>query len=457
MTPPSAPGAASRKGERCPPPVALPRDRPSQISRSARSGRGPAGAACAAGVLAALVAAGCGRCDGDPAGSSGAASASAASAAPVVPPAVPPPSPWAFASVRGPPGIAAPELCRHRAPLLRAKVAATTHFAADVRSLGLLAVAETQVEPLAVVRSGLLSVASDGKTAAGAWLPWPFAGSVPRLARAGERWVLAWDVARGGSTSAVVLFRGGAAEAIGAGDAFAAADLACGATRCALLTSRPARVAPAGANVVLFEPAAGAPLRTVTIEPGEADGNARPFGLAAVDGPRGAVAVLAGGAEATSWSTEGEGAPAPFARVPAEHGVLDATLIGDRPVVMAHGNVVDELGCAREGASAAGARIRFVRPGEPASEVVSPGAPALAALRPLASGALAVWLSPLGCGAERRVVYAVVLGAGGAPASAPLPVGDAETFVVAASGADVDLWMRRAEEVSWVRLTCAAP
>lgn len=403
----------------------------------------------------AVVMAGCGRCDGEAASSSG--GAPSASAAPPALAPVPPPVPWSFAGVRGPPGIAAPESCRERAPLLRAKVPVTTHFVADVRSLGVLAVAETQLDPPAVLRSGALSIGADGKGTAGEPLPWPFVAGAPRVARLGERWALAWDVPRGGGASDVVLFRGGVAERIGSGDAFVAADLACGATRCALLTSRAARVAPAGADVVVFEPAAEAKVRTITIDPGEAASSARPFGLAAVDGARGPVAVLVGDGEAVFWGTEGEGAPAPFARVPVEHGVLDATLVGDRPVVMAHANVVDEQGCAREGSDAAGARIRFARPGEPAAEVRSPGAPSLAALRPLASGALAVWLSPLGCGAERRVVYAVVLSPNGAPVSAPIPVGDGDTFVVGAAGADVDLWIRRAEEVSWVRLACAAP
>lgn len=407
-------------------------------------------------AVLAVAMVGCGRCDGEAASSSGTAP-SASAAVPVTPAKVPPPSPWSFAGVRGPPGIAAPEHCRTRAPILRANVAVTTHFAADARSLGVLAVAETQLDPPSVLRSGVLSIGPDGKSTAGDWLPWPSAAAAPRLARAGDRWALAWDAPHGGGVSEVVLFRGAAAESIGTGDAFVAADLACGASRCALLTSRAARVAPAGADVVVFEPGAGAPPRTISIDPGEGASNARPFGLAAVEGARGPVAVLTDGAEAVFWSTEGEGAPAAFARVPSEHGVLEATLLGDRPVVMAHANVVDEQGCAREGSDAAGAKIRFSRPGEPPSEVRSPGAPALAALRPLASGALAVWLSPLGCGASRRVVYGVVLDATGKPAAAPLPIGDGDTFVLAASGSDVDLWIRRAEEISWVRLACAPP
>lgn len=411
----------------------------------------------------AAAAAGCGSCDGAAGGSSGAGTSaagggSAAAIAPAVMPArVPPPEPWAFKGVRGPPGIAAPLHCRQRAPVLVAMVAATTHFVADPRSLGVLAAAETRLEPPAVLRSGVLSLGDDGTTSAGAWLPWPFARSAPRLARAGDAWVAAWEVPRDGSSSDVVLSRGGQAETLGSGDAFVAADLACGAARCALLTSRAARIAPSGADVTVFDAAAGSPLRTISLDPGEDGGQARPFGLAAVDGPHGPVAVLAGSSEAAFWSTEGPGAPGPLARVPVEHGVLDATLLGDVAVVMAHGNVVDEQGCAREGADAAGARVRFLRPGAPAAEVRSPGAPSLAALRPLAAGGLALWLSPLGCGAARQVVYGVVLDRHGAPAAAPIPIGDGDTFVAAASGADVDLWIRRAEEIAWVRLSCAAP
>lgn len=339
--------------------------------------------------------------------------------------------------------------------MLRAKVPISTHFLAEARSLGALLIADTRPDPPAVLRSGIALSDASGKSTNGPSLPWPFATSAPRIGRVGDRWAVAWDAPVDRSTTQVMLFRGGAPQALGSGDAYTVSDLACGASRCALLTSRAARVAPSGADVVLFDPSAGAPLRTISIEP--AEGAARPFGLAAVEGPRGAVAVLVDGSEVVFWATEGEGAPAPFARAPAEHGVLDATLLADRAVVMAHANVVDEQGCARDGSDAAGAKIHFVRPGLPPSEVRSPGPPSLAALRPLKRGALAVWQSPLGCGSERRVVYAVVLTPDGAAPAAPLPVGDGDTFVVSSSADDVDLWIRRVDEVSWLRLVCTAP
>ncbi len=103
-----------------------------------------------------------------------------------------------------------------------------------------------------MLRSGALAItaadsavpAPSGKGTPGDWVPWPDAGSAPRIARAGERWVAAWELATGEAASAVFLYRGSAAESLGAGDAFVAADLQCGASRCALLTSRKAAWRP---------------------------------------------------------------------------------------------------------------------------------------------------------------------------------------------------------------------
>ncbi len=306
---------------------------------------------------------------------------------------------------------------------------------------------------------------------------------------------------------------------LGEGDLYTSADLACGPSRCVLLTSRLGRVAPAGADVVLLAADPSVPPRAITFEP-EGDSAARPFGLAAVEGPHGTVAVLLDRGEAVFWSPEAPsgdpssstapplpaapgaatlspgtvplapgapgtvplspvtlspGAPgtvtlspgAPgtvtplpagpgvLARLPAEHGVLEALLLGERPLVLAHGNVVDEKGCAREGSDIRGAKLRIVRGGEAPIDIATPGAPSLAALRPLAVGALALWISPLGCGAERRVLYGLVLDATGAPVGEPLPIADAETFAAASSGSDADVWLRNGDKVFWLRMSCA--
>ncbi|MBK8257798.1 MAG: hypothetical protein IPK82_34660 [Polyangiaceae bacterium] len=392
---------------------------------------------------------GCTQCGPDETTTGG--TAAATSAASIAPSVVPPPLPWTFATVRGPPGIAAPDHCRFRAPLVRAPNQA--HIAADPRTLGTLLVADVAGDPVTVVRSGTLRFDQNGKSEVGEWAPWPFVGHAPRAAKIGETWMVAWDVPREGGSSEVVLFRGGAATSLGEGDAFSAVDLGCTQDTCVLVTSRKGRVAPAGADVHMFGGAAGSPLKTVTIEP--AEGSARPFGLAAIKSTQGPIVVLADSENATFWRTEGEGSPATVATVPTTFGVLDAAMLGETPVLMAHGNAVDEKGCAREGLDEKGARVRFLRPGKDAAEVRAPGAPSLAALRALESGALALWLSPLGCGSQRSVLFAVVLDEGGVPVSAPIPVGDSDTFVVAAVGSDVDLWTIRGDHTDWLRLTCA--
>lgn len=425
-----------------------------------------AGAGWVACLAAALGLTGCARCSGessDASGVSGGGGAPASGGA-ALPAKVPAPSAWTLSTVRMPTGVAVPERCHQRAPLLVATVPITSHFAADPRTLGVLVVADTEPSPPAVLRSGELifpgAGASTGGAAppgapaitGGAWVPWPDARSAPRLARTDGQWIGAWDVARKKASSEVRLYRGGSVTSLGVGDLFASADLACGPSRCALLTSRLGRVAPAGADVVLLAADPRVPPRTVTFEP-EGDSAARPFGIAAVEGPRGAVVVLVDHGEALFWSPEAT--PGVIARLPAEHGVLEALLLGERPLVLAHGNVVDDKGCAREGSDIRGAKLRIVRGGEAPIDIATPGAPSLAALRPLGVGALALWVSPLGCGAERRVLYGLVLDANGAPAGEPLPIADAETFAAASSGPDADVWLRHDDKVFWLRMSCA--
>ncbi len=467
---------------------------------SSRRTRGAAWVACFA---AALGLTGCARCSGESSGASGVSGGGGAppSGSSALPAKAPAPSPWTLSTVRMPTGVAVPERCHQRAPLLVATVPITSHFAADPRTLGLLVVADTEPSPPAVLRSGELifpgaravtggaplpgSPAVPGgaplpgspTVTGGAWVPWPDARSAPRLARIGGQWIGAWDVARKNASSEVRLYRGGTVTSLGEGDLYTSADLACGPSRCVLLTSRLGRVAPAGADVVLLAADPSVPPRTITFEP-EGDSAARPFGLAAVEGPHGTVAVLLDRGEAVFWSPEapsgdpssgtvtlspgapGTVTPLPagpgvLARLPAEHGVLEALLLGERPLVLAHGNVVDEKGCAREGSDIHGAKLRIVLGGEAPIDIATPGAPSLAALRPLAVGALALWISPLGCGAERRVLYGLVLDATGAPVGEPLPIADAETFAAASSGSDADVWLRNGDKVFWLRMSCA--
>ncbi len=81
---------------------------------------------------------------------------------------------------------------------------------------------------------------------------------------------------------------------------------------------------------------------------------------------------------------------------------------------MTYGTPLDDNGCVKQGAEG-GPSIRFERTGLPSVELKTPAPPLGGSLRRLAKGALATWIAPLGCNRPRRVLYAVVLDADGAP------------------------------------------
>lgn len=388
---------------------------------------------------------------------------------------LPPPTPWVFTREQRDFDIALPERCRARGPLVRAKVSPSSRFFTDGRSLGALAVGDLAEGKHSLTGAAVLTLEPEGQSHDPRSLPWLSPGAAPRIARLpGGGLIAAFDRPGDDRASRVGLFRAGApgsagvAEALGEGDAFEALDLACeglgAAARCVVFTSRLGKVAPPGAMLWAFPPdAPSEALRRVEILPAETSSDARPFGLDHVElapeamlGVR-ATAVLADkeavffvriGGEGGSGG-EDEGARA-LARLPAEHGVLDAATL-PMPVAMTHATPIDEDGCAT-GALAA---IRFEREGLPRAEVSTPSPPLFGALRRLDRGGLAVWLAPLGCKRPRQVVYAVVLDAGGAPVSAPMAVADGTSFAVAAVGSEVDLFIQSDASVSWTRMTCA--
>ena len=392
-------------------------------------------------VLALLAVSGCSRCD---------AHHDAPDAAPPGPTAVtmellPAPQPWTFTRVRVDAGIALPDRCRPRAPTVRAEVSPRTRFVAEPRTLGSLIVADAaDVAAKRLVGVAALTLNPEGISTDPAELPWTDPGLLPRLARGGARWVAAID--RPGS---VVLWRGGEAEEIARGDTFEAADLACGEAHCALLTTRPLKVAAPGALVWIGSPTEPASAwRRVEIVP--RGGESRPFGVAAFDAASGraTIATMEKG-EIAMYAIEG-GEAREGARVPAEHGALDAMAL-PKAVALESATAVDDAGCARDGRPG----VRLVREGAPPVDLPMPAPPSRGSLRPLARGAIATWIAPVGCRMRRRAVYAIVLDDQGAPSGSPVPIGDAEGYAVATRGDEVDLWLSNASEVTWVRARCA--
>ena len=249
----------------------------------------------------------------------------------------------------------------------------------------------------------------------------------------------------------VLLFREGKAELVSEGDRLEAVDLACGAARCALLTTRAGTVAAAGADLWIGKPEEpiGA-WRRVEIVPAAGDSDAHPAGIARVDPVP--MAALVEGGELSFWGAEETGGAREVGRVPAPYGMIDAAVMGEQPVALVYGNTVNEAGCAQEGG-----KMRVERPGKEAGLLRAHAPPTAGVVRALGRGAIAAYLAPLGCGVERKVVYAVMLDAEGKPVGNPMPVADASSFAVGVKGGDVDLFVQLEGEVTWVRAACQVP
>jgi hypothetical protein len=403
-------------------------------------------------LLALLCTASCGRC------TSSSTAPDAAPPAPLSPPEVvydllPPPAPWTFKPARtglGQPSYALPEGCTMRGPLVRAPVARTTRFMAPAQGLGALVIADVGGDPPELTAVAGVLLDPGGASHDPVALPWTEAAAMPPIARSeAGRWLAAYtEPGERENASRVLLFREGRAEVVAEGDRLEATDLSCGPSRCALVTTRAGTVAAAGADLWIGK--ADDPIgawRRVEIVPAAGDSDAHPAAIARVDPAP--VAVMIEGGELGFFQAEETGGPREIGRVPAPYGMLDAAMLGDKPVALVYGNTVNDEGCAREGG-----KMRFERPGKEAASLRAHAPPVAGALRPLERGAIAAYLAPMGCGLERKVVYAVVLDGEGTPISSPMPVADASSFAVAVKGEEVDLFVQLEGEVTWVRAIC---
>ena len=443
--------------------------------------------------MALLAAAGCGPC----APSSPAPPDAGPPPAPLAPPdLLPPAKPWAFREVRGLPTVAAPRGCRFRAPTLRAEVPPTTGFLAERGSLGALLVADATDDASRLLGVSAMRFDAAGAVAEQRPLPWLTPAAAPRLARtAAGGWLATFGDRGGAGAQRLGLWREGATELVGEGDGFEAVDLRCEGGACALLTSRLGRAAMAGAELWLG--AADAPIagwKRAVIEPPEGAAGAHPLAIAGVEppaqggaGPAAAVVALGARGQVLLFRADAAGAQ-PLGRVDAPHGALDVIALA-APTAMLHATPVDEEGCLRLGQEPGGgdpevdpeedieavpeedreavreqgalppapgvgrARLRFAQ-GERVADVKLAAPPLQGALRRLRQGALATWIAPLACGAERRVVYGVRLDEAGQLAGEVIPVADAERYAVASAGDEVDLWLQREGAVTWARLRC---
>lgn len=405
-----------------------------------------------------------GRCDA-PRPGAGATTTSAASAAGPAPiPLAAAPladAPTSAEPVRSWPLVALPEHCAARAPHQRVRGVRPTRLAIDPTSLGAVAFATMADGADSAEAATLLETRGAGAFERRT-LPWPTRGA-PLLARTSAGPFLVATALPGPVTHGrVALARDAEAALLGEGDGFEAIDLACsplvpvdaGASprRCALLTTRLAVVAAPGADVWLGDDGPLGARTRVAVDEATDGGHAEPVGFARPPDASGAGAiVVTAAAGALRFVEVGPAGATVVGTLPAPHGLLDA-IATTRPIAMTYGAPHDEAGCAADGG-----RIRFERAGLPAVELRTPTPPVSGFLRRLGRGHLATWLAPLACGASRRVLFATVLDADGAPSAAPVAIADADAAAVATSGDDVDLWLAHDAALTWVRARCTAP
>ena len=423
--------------------------------------------ALALGAIGALLLAGCRGCGGSGTPDAGAAQPAASFASSAWPASPdPPPLPSFAIAVRERSGIALPAPCRYRGEPVRARIARSAVLAADPKVLGTLVMAEggepdpDAGEPGGPTRVGLVSWPSEGGIAPTAGSPrllaLPAAGELlsSPLAREPEsgEWLMAYGPKTSSPRSEVLLWRGGHAELVGAGNGFEVVDLACAAGYCALLTTHLGGVGALDAELRIGRPSEPVgSWRLVSIEP-ELNTEPVPFRIAALapttagHPPRARVALADG--EVLRFVEAGVGLePKPLGELPAPHGALDAAGL---PAAAA----LTLRGPADERCQGAAGGVAFQQLDGPSLELPAALVPYGGALRAIDGGTFVLFEAPLSCSGGGPMLYASIVPAGATTAETPVAVGQADAYAVSSSGPDVDLWVRQQDVVTWVRGRC---
>lgn len=351
-----------------------------------------------------------------------------------------------------------------REPLVHAKVRESSRFVASPLALGSLVIADANMteNPPRLVGVAAVELDPAGASKNPLPIPWTEATTMPHLARtATGSWLAAYTESTSGNLSEVFVFQNGSATSLGIGDKFEAIDLSCSQERCLLLTTRLGQVSGAGADVWMGKPSSPVTSwRRKEVVPQAGDSDARPSSIVRIDEQwtnaagnalKGPIVALFEGSDLVFWEVNPGNEPRDLGRIAAPHGIVDAAMLG-RPVAFAYGAAIDDEGCAQQGGI-----MRVSRVGAADIEIRAHAPATSGAMRPLARGGIAAYLTPLGCGASRKVVYMVVLDDDGTPLSQPMPVSDAGSFAVATEGEKVDLWIQRGDEVVWIRARCGIP
>jgi hypothetical protein len=303
---------------------------------------------------------------------------------------------------------------------------------------------------LAVDRDGDGAVDQDGVIdAAGRVahpLPWTTLDSPPIVSK-GATGFLAFDTEdTGRGVRRSVMWRDpGRIEPLIEGERLDVVDASCDASTCAVLTTFASASAGPGATVLVGDPHAPASSWRRTDIPGAGTAWA-PFSVVRVHEGVAWVALTAPGALSVFRVEQGRAAS--LGRIDAPFGAYDVVL-GDSPIAVAPGESIDDP-CKKDGFP-----VRLLRPSQDPLEIDGQVPPTSVLTRPLSTGFLVAWLSPVSCRHDgRNLVRAFLVAPDGTPASSTMAVSDAQGVALATHGDSIDLWLAVGHDLVWVKATC---
>jgi hypothetical protein len=243
---------------------------------------------------------------------------------------------------------------------------------------------------------------------------------------------------------------GGRLDVLAEGDRLAAVDARCDGARCAVLTTRVAEVATAGATLWKGDPQQ--PSSTWTRSDVTADdvvSGATPLGIVRWD-EASALLVFDGPKHVAFLRLRDKGV---VDEGKVDRGVVLLDVVGTRDAkvaIMTRGEP-DDQGCV-----AGGAHVEVAVVGRAPVLLPSPVVPSSGYARRLREGAFVTWAVPVNCKIpDRKVVYGLLIGPDGLPVSSTMALGNADGHALTTWGDEVHVWLSDAMGVTWVRAKCS--
>ncbi|HPB99918.1 MAG TPA: hypothetical protein PKW66_28615, partial [Polyangiaceae bacterium] len=320
--------------------------------------------------------------------------------------------------------VALPAGCEFVGPPLRHRRSTTNlFFFASPGELHTLAMAQGDPNPDSVTESRGLVTLSDKGAGAVRDVPWLHLTDPPLMTSSSQGWLALLVESDGlGLATRLWLWReAGAMELVAEGDRLQPIDAQCNQNGCALLTTRVGQVATRGATAWLGQPMA--PMATwlrLEIPPDAVADASVPLGLVSWDASSHSALIAFEDSDRISFLRVTDTKVERQGSIERDYGIVDYLPMRDGPMVVTTWGEPDDIGCVPGGAF-----VQFTTLGKQAHRLRVAMLPSSGYARALEHGALITWSAPMQCNLpNRKVVYAVLLHADGAPASSIMAVGN---------------------------------